>query len=227
MLSSCWGRALLQTHGALAATGYGILLPLGAMVARYGKFSDPLWFYLHIICQISGYVIGTVAFGYGLDLQHSTGAIKYDHRNIGVSIFVFSTCQQPIEAPRLKLKFVVHSFAAPAQLLAICFRPHRGTKYRLYFNIIHHTFGYATIVLAIVNIFLGFHYLAAYHGCRTGYIVFIAVLGGIALVLEVVTWALWLRRRRDDTDSGTVTKPTAAAPGVTGTSANGAVKQNI
>ncbi|KAL9670111.1 hypothetical protein QQ045_007662 [Rhodiola kirilowii] len=46
-------------------------MPAGEMFARYLKVSkaaDPAWFYLHIACQTSAYIIGVDGWGTGLKL---------------------------------------------------------------------------------------------------------------------------------------------------------------
>lgn len=66
------------------------------MAARYLRpfaFADPLWFYVHVSCQIIGYILGVVGWGMGLKLQHYAAPIKYKHRNLGISIFVLATLQ--------------------------------------------------------------------------------------------------------------------------------------
>ena len=78
------------------AVSWGILLPIGVMSARYLRpfaWADPLWFYLHVTCQLTGYILGVVGWGLGLKLQKYATPIRYFHRNIGVAIFVFATLQ--------------------------------------------------------------------------------------------------------------------------------------
>ena len=38
---------LKNAHGWLMAVGWGLLIPVGILVARHGKDWDPLWFHLH------------------------------------------------------------------------------------------------------------------------------------------------------------------------------------
>lgn len=87
----------MQIHGVLNAISWGILLPLGVMIARYVKVfqaMDPAWFYLHITCQCSGYILGVAGWGLGLKLgSESKGITEHSHRNLGISLFVFATLQ--------------------------------------------------------------------------------------------------------------------------------------
>ncbi|KAF7815957.1 cytochrome b561 and DOMON domain-containing protein [Senna tora] len=53
-----------RVHGILNGIGWGILMPIGVMLARYLKaFNNvsPMWFHLHRALQILAYFIGTAA----------------------------------------------------------------------------------------------------------------------------------------------------------------------
>ncbi|KAL6867292.1 hypothetical protein ACP4OV_015316 [Aristida adscensionis] len=169
-------------HGVLNAVSWGILIPLGAMIARYLRVfeaADPAWFYLHIACQCSGYILGVAGWGLGLKLgSESKGTTYQPHRNIGIAIFCLATLQ----------------------VFALLLRPDKKNKYRLYWNIYHHSVGYSAIVLSIINIFKGLDILKPATGWKTSYIAIIATLGGIALCLEAITWVIVLRRRSRDAD---------------------------
>ncbi|TYG62563.1 hypothetical protein ES288_D07G241500v1 [Gossypium darwinii] len=84
-------------HGILNAVSWGILFPLGAMIARYIRTfesADPAWFYLHAFCQVSAYAIGVAGWGTGLKLGSESPGITYStHRNIGIALFVLATVQ--------------------------------------------------------------------------------------------------------------------------------------
>lgn len=76
---------------------WGILLPIGASIARHLKVfksADPAWFYLHVTCQTSAYIVGVVGWGTGLKLGSDSVGIKYNtHRNIGIALFCLGTLQ--------------------------------------------------------------------------------------------------------------------------------------
>ncbi|KAL6645025.1 hypothetical protein ACP70R_016633 [Stipagrostis hirtigluma subsp. patula] len=169
-------------HGVLNAVAWGVLIPLGAMIARYLRVfesADPAWFYLHIACQCSGYILGVAGWGLGLKLgSESKGTTYQPHRSIGIAIFCLATLQ----------------------VFALLVRPDKKNKYRLYWNIYHHSVGYSVIVLAAINIFKGLDILKPASGWKTAYIVILATLGGVALCLEAITWVIVLRRRRRDAD---------------------------
>lgn len=81
----------------LNAVSWGILMPLGAIIARYMrvfKSADPAWFYLHVACQTSAYIVGVAGWGTGLKLGSESVGIKYSaHRNIGITLFCLGTLQ--------------------------------------------------------------------------------------------------------------------------------------
>lgn len=87
----------LQIHGVLNAIGWGILMPIGAIMARYVKVfqaADPAWFYLHVACQCSAYIIGISGWGLGLKLgSESVGITYHKHRDIAIALFCLATVQ--------------------------------------------------------------------------------------------------------------------------------------
>lgn len=81
------------------------------------------------------------------------------------------------------------------QVFALLVRPKRDHKYRFYWNIYHHGIGYAILILGILNVFKGYDILRPGEKWKSGYIILICILGGIAVVLEAVTWIVVLKRR--------------------------------
>ena len=82
-------------------------------------------------------------------------------------------------------------------------RPQKDHKFRFYWNIYHYVVGYATIIISIINIFEGFDALEQtvgnrYDDWKKAYIGIIAALGGIAVLLEVYTWTIVLKRRKTE-----------------------------
>ncbi|XP_006651129.1 cytochrome b561 and DOMON domain-containing protein At4g12980-like [Oryza brachyantha] len=165
-------------HGILNGVSWGILIPLGAMIARYLRVfeaADPAWFYLHITCQLSGYVLGVAGWALGLKLGSESKGVTYGaHRNIGIAIFCLATLQ----------------------VFALLLRPDKKNKYRFYWNIYHHSVGYSAIVLAAVNIFKGLDILKPASGWKKSYIAILATLAAVALLLEAITWVVVLRRKK-------------------------------
>ncbi|KAH9620522.1 hypothetical protein KSS87_018082 [Heliosperma pusillum] len=166
-------------HGVLNAISWGTLMPLGAIIARYlrvFKSADPAWFYLHITCQTSAYIIGVAGWGTGLKLgSESVGLVYHAHRNIGITLFCLATLQ----------------------VFALLLRPKKDHKYRLYWNIYHHTIGYSVIILSVINIYKGFDILEPLKKWKTTYTGIIIALGALAIALEAFTWVVVLKRKKD------------------------------
>ncbi|TKW33953.1 hypothetical protein SEVIR_2G272800v4 [Setaria viridis] len=165
-------------HGVLNAVSWGVLLPMGAIVARYLKTfrsADPAWFYLHVACQLAGYGVGVSGWATGMNLGRESEGVTYaDHRDIGIAVFALGTLQ----------------------VLALFLRPKKEHKYRAYWNAYHHSVGYAVIVLGVVNIFKGMGILGVEQRWRTAYIAAVCVLAIAAAALEAVTWGVVVRRRK-------------------------------
>ncbi|KAK7395471.1 hypothetical protein VNO78_16030 [Psophocarpus tetragonolobus] len=164
-------------HGILNAVSWGVLFPLGVIIARYMRTfpsADPAWFYLHIGCQLSAFVIGVAGWGTGMKLGSESVGIQYNvHRNIGITLFCIAT----------------------VQIFALFLRPVKDHKYRYIWNIYHHSFGYSIVVLGIINIYRGFSILHPAHKWKSTYSAVLIALGVVALFLEVVTWIVVLKRK--------------------------------
>ncbi|KAL7244363.1 hypothetical protein ACSBR1_016580 [Camellia fascicularis] len=119
------------SHGVLNTISWGIMMPIGLLVARYlkavGPAADPLWFYLHIIVQLSAYIIGLAGGATGfLLLSKSSGIHHPCHLGIGIILFSLGLLQ----------------------VSALLLRPSKDNKYRYLWNLFHHNTGYAVILLS-------------------------------------------------------------------------------
>ncbi|XP_047311452.1 cytochrome b561 and DOMON domain-containing protein At3g25290-like [Impatiens glandulifera] len=165
-------------HGILNGVSWGILFPVGVIIARYLRTfesADPAWFYLHASCQLSAYAIGVAGWVTGLKLGSESVGVQYsDHRNLGITLFSLAT----------------------VQMCALFLRPKKEHKFRLYWNIYHHSIGYTIIVISIINILKGFHILSPEKMWKSAYIAVILAIGGLAIVLEAITWIIVLRRKK-------------------------------
>ncbi|KAL9269932.1 Cytochrome b561 and DOMON domain-containing protein [Drosera capensis] len=163
-----------NTHGVLNAVSWGTMMPLGAMIARYVKvfeIGNPAWFYLHVACQASAYIVGVAGFGTGLNIGTGT---YHTHRDIGIALFSLGTLQ----------------------VFALLLRPKPDHKYRFHWNIYHHSIGYTVIILSIVNVFKGLDILDPAKKWKKAYIGILIFLGSVALVLEAVKWLMFLKKKR-------------------------------
>ncbi|XP_068665945.1 cytochrome b561 and DOMON domain-containing protein At3g25290-like [Aristolochia californica] len=168
-------------HGILNAVSWGILMPIGVIMARHlrtFKSADPAWFYLHVSCQFSGYVIGVAGWATGLKLGHESKGVQYStHRNLGIALFCLSTLQ----------------------IFALLLRPNKDHKWRVYWNVYHHSVGYSVIVMSIINVFKGLSILDPGNKWKFAYIIVLVILGVIAAILEVATWIVLLKKRKSET----------------------------
>lgn len=186
-------------HGVLNAISWGILMPLGVLIARYMRVfssADPAWFYLHVTCQTSAYVIGVAGWATGIRLGSQSPGITFtSHRTIGIALFCVATLQ----------------------VIALLVRPKKDHKHRLYWNIYHHSVGYSVIILGIINIFKGFDILNPEKFWEKTYTGIIVVLAILAVILEIFTWFVVLKRKK----AATIEKTTDASNGNYGYSGYG------
>ncbi|KAI3804905.1 hypothetical protein L1987_26784 [Smallanthus sonchifolius] len=181
------GGSLLHrrnTHGVLNAVSWGVLMPMGAMVARYlkvFKVAHPAWFYIHVACQATAYGVGVAGWGTGLKLGSDSEGIKYTtHRNIGITLFVLGTLQ----------------------VFALLLRLKPDHKYRIYWNIYHAGVGYAVISLGITNVFKGLDILDPEKKWKHAYIGVLISLAAIAAILEAFTWFIVFNRKKEEKQQG-------------------------
>lgn len=167
-----------NVHGVLNAVSWGVLMPTGVLLARYLKVfksANPAWFYLHVTCQTSAYAVVIAGWVTGLRLGDEGGGSSVGtHGNIGMALFILATLQ----------------------VFALLLRPKPDHKYRLYWNIYHHSCGYTAIALSIVNVFIGLDLLDPTKVWKRTYIIILVVLGCVALIMEPVTWAVVIKKRR-------------------------------
>ena len=91
--SSSYPYQLKKNHGALNIFGWGVLLPIGAIIARYCKQWDPLWFYLHVSIQFFGFIIGLAGIVCGIALYNKLHSSVSAHRGLGIFVFVLGILQ--------------------------------------------------------------------------------------------------------------------------------------
>jgi hypothetical protein len=168
-----------NTHGVLNAVSWGILMPIGAMMARYlkvFKFANPAWFYIHVACQCSAYIIGVAGWATGIKLGNDNPVtISEIHRNVGIALFALGTLQ----------------------VFALLLRPKPDHKYRFYWNIYHHLTGYTVIGLSIYNVLKGLSILDPGNDWWWAYVGTLIGLGSLSALLEAVTWFIVIKRKKE------------------------------
>ncbi|XP_059664621.1 cytochrome b561 and DOMON domain-containing protein At3g25290-like [Cornus florida] len=189
---------LRKVHGILNIVGWGTLMPIGVIVARYFRtFPVPInwWFRLHIFFEIVGYTLGTVGWIIGLCLGHVSEYYTFrTHRILATSIFTFTTLQ----------------------MVALRLRPRATDDYRKYWDMYHHFLGYALLALISVNIFHGIAILKPQNNWKWIYIGLLGILLSITLVMEIYTWVAFARKNKrtnttpTNTDQGKTCDPWVA-----------------
>ncbi|KAK9056806.1 hypothetical protein SSX86_024169 [Deinandra increscens subsp. villosa] len=176
-----------NTHGVLNAVSWGVMMPMGAMAARYLKVfnvANPAWFYIHVTTQTSAYIVGVAGWVTGLKLGSDSAGVRYDtHRNIGITLFAIATLQ----------------------VFALLLRPKPDNKYRFYWNIYHHSLGYSIIIMSIINVYEGLDILDPEKKWKNAYTGILISLGVITVISEAFTWYVVLKRKQENkrTHAGT------------------------
>ncbi|EOX95709.1 PREDICTED: cytochrome b561 and DOMON domain-containing protein At3g61750 [Theobroma cacao] len=160
-----------KNHGILGIMGWGLILPAGAMIARYLKHKDPLWYYLHAGIQFLGFILGLAAVLLGVQLYRSMNADIPAHRGIGIFVLVLSILQ----------------------IMAFFLRPNKDSKYRRYWNWYHHWFGRMALFFGALNVILGIQLAGAGNDWKIGY----GFLLAITLIAVILLEAFSCMRRRD------------------------------
>ncbi|CAN6444708.1 unnamed protein product [Victoria cruziana] len=162
--ASSYPSMLKRSHGILAILGWGVILPIGVIIARYCKKWDPLWYYLHLTFQFLGYTLGVATVIAGNLLYRKLKVNIPTHRGIGMFVFALSVLQ----------------------VSAVLLRPHKDAKFRKYWNWYHHWVGRTALVLAAANIFIGIHVGKPGKSWKVGYGFNLAVLLLTVVILEVI-----------------------------------------
>jgi hypothetical protein len=129
-------------HGVLMGLSWGFLLPVGLLVARFGKHKDPLWFKVHRGVQISGLLLALLGFIIAVLMVATGHFLARPHAYIGLVAMALGM-QQPFNA---------------------WLRPHktkgapRSVK-RTWWERWHKYSGRSAVALGLLNPFFGISYL--------------------------------------------------------------------
>jgi hypothetical protein len=82
-----------RKHGLLGMMGWGVLMPIGMITARYFRQLDPCWFYTHMAIQVAGYAVGIAGIVLGFRLSED-GLRNVDvHKALGIAILAMASLQ--------------------------------------------------------------------------------------------------------------------------------------
>nr|GMD12306.1 cytochrome B561 and DOMON domain-containing protein At3g07570-like [Ipomoea batatas] len=157
---------LRRTHGLLNLFGWGILVPIGMIVARYFRQWDPVWFYSHTVVQTIAFILGFAGVICGLVLENRLGTDVDTHKGLGIFILALGCLQ----------------------VIALLVRPNKEAKVRKYWNWYHHNVGRILVIIAIANIFYGIHLGDAGTAWNAGFAIALVVMFFIAAILELRMW---------------------------------------
>lgn len=174
-------KTLKMVHGVINSISWGVLLPTGAVTARYLRHIQalgPAWFYAHAGIQLCAFFLGTVGFAIGIRLGELSPGVVYSlHRKLGFSAFCLGALQT----------------------LALLFRPKTTNKFRKYWKSYHHFVGYACVVLGVVNVFQGFEVMGESRSyAKLGYCLCLSTLIGGCIALEVNSWVVFCRKSKEE-----------------------------
>ena len=86
-----------QVHGVLNIIGWGTLIPIGIVIARYFREEFPLkcdrWYSAHAVCQTCGYIMGTVGWGFGVSLINSSNRSHVPFLVLGILVILLTAIQ--------------------------------------------------------------------------------------------------------------------------------------
>ncbi|KAL4367942.1 hypothetical protein GQ457_05G004740 [Hibiscus cannabinus] len=172
---------LKLVHGILNAITWGILLPMGAVTARYLRNVQalgPTWFYVHSGIQLPAFFLGTVGFAIGIRMGEMSPGVTYGfHRKLGFAAFSLGALQT----------------------LALLFRPKTTHKFRKYWKSYHHLVGYSCVVVGVVNVFQGFEVMGEGRSyAKLGYCLCLSTLIGVCIALEVNSWVIFCRKSKEE-----------------------------
>lgn len=159
-------------HGSLMLISWGWMLPTGAVVARFLRHRNPLWFQLHATLQPIGLILAIVGWSWALvhfNALSAKGEANYRHAVMGMTVMVLGLLQ-PINA---------------------VLRPHASTEpnsklRRWWWEILHKSLGYVSLLLAVPTIVLGTKRLPNANDQRTFQIVYGAAAVGLVVLTAVV-----------------------------------------
>ncbi|GAB4844599.1 hypothetical protein Ancab_037998 [Ancistrocladus abbreviatus] len=154
-----------KSHGILGIFGWGFILPVGAMVARFLKHKEPLWYYLHTVIQFTGFLIALAGVVVGQALYNQMHADVAAHKGIGYFALTLSIIQ----------------------ILAFFIRPNKDSKFRRLWDVYHRTFGVITLFFGAVNIVFGIHLGGAGSEWKIGYGFLLGTIIVAATVLQVLS----------------------------------------
>ena len=130
-------------HGSLMIIGWGIIIPCGALVAKFLRYKGPIWFELHMRCMMLGLLVAIIGVGIAIQNLDSDGQKNPKasiHAGMGLIVMLLGILQ-PVNA---------------------ALRPHlpelndeEKSKSRIIWEYFHKSSGMIALLLAVVTISIG------------------------------------------------------------------------
>ncbi|CAI9107225.1 OLC1v1006536C2 [Oldenlandia corymbosa var. corymbosa] len=95
--------SLRRSHGILVIISWGIMMQIGALVARYMRQWDPIWFYSHAAIQSLSFILGVAGIICGLVLSNRVSTDVDKHKAIGIVVLIIGCLQVLITS------FILHA----------------------------------------------------------------------------------------------------------------------
>jgi hypothetical protein len=177
---------------------WGVLLPLGVLVAATLRDFDPTWFRLHrglnyagLAAALAAWIVALVKLG-PLNVGSESGALPSAHAVVGMLVMILGLLQ-PVNA---------------------ILRPHKGEKYRPLWEIVHKTTGRVAWAGGLANVMVGIVLFRERDTCAS---VWPVIAYAVWLCVYVGGWiGLEFRARAIRHRSATVEELTAKQPAVSG-----------
>ncbi|XP_022977905.1 cytochrome b561 and DOMON domain-containing protein At5g47530-like isoform X2 [Cucurbita maxima] len=165
-----YSTLLRHVHGVLNIIGWGTLIPIGIVIARYFREEFPLrcdrWYSAHAVCQTCGYIMGTVGWGFGVSLINSSNRSHIPFLVLGILIIVLTAIQ----------------------ICGICVQQKKESGRRGRWEMWHRGMGYVILALIIADIFEGINAQRHPKKWRWAYVGILLALVVVAAALEVYTY---------------------------------------
>ncbi|XP_023544277.1 cytochrome b561 and DOMON domain-containing protein At5g47530-like isoform X1 [Cucurbita pepo subsp. pepo] len=162
-----YSTLLRQVHGVLNIIGWGTLIPIGIVIARYFREEFPLkcdrWYSAHAVCQTCGYIMGTVGWGFGVSLINSSNRSHVPFLVLGILVILLTAIQ----------------------ICGICVQQKKESGRRGRWEMWHRGMGYVILALIIADIFEGINAQRHPKKWRWTYVGILLALGVVAAGLEV------------------------------------------
>ncbi|KAI3888472.1 hypothetical protein MKX03_015102 [Papaver bracteatum] len=155
-----------NSHRIFSIFGWGALLPVGAIISRYFRHHDPLWYYLHASIQSMGSIFALVTLLAGELLYRNDEPDVSLHRALGYLTLVLCILQ----------------------VLAFVKRPSLDSKMRWYWNCYHALVGRTALFLGALNIVIGLQIGSSSTPWKVGYGVLLAATLVTVIILEALSW---------------------------------------